>query len=332
VLEFVNKFRVAHHVISEGYYRPGFHFLSVSFDLLSRALALPPHARGRISVLLFILNAACEVAADFDLPDVLAMLFRHLAPLAEHALGARHPTALIARRFEGLGHAGRVAMLADLRTEMAACPVYAAWSRAGKRNEVAFQVYDASMDLWAGENTQTTKKTTTSSSLSSSPQGDTSRRSSTASPSIPHGLQRLLCAWDVVQQDATMALWMHFRSAILALSHGTPFDAVLADLQREYPALQVERRAPYGVSLMLGCYRLRGGRALVDGREALAESMCRDSVGLVEAAWGPKDRACLEALEDLYRVLLLRGKGPEAEAVWADRQSRIRNLSEALSM
>lgn len=267
VLEFVLKFRLANSLITDAHHAAGFACLSVCFQQLSAMLVPQP------LTLLYVLNAALEASTDFVLPDILALLFRYLRSLAEIRLGPCHPATEIAMRFGALEREQHTVVLALLRN------LQVDSERPWQNKEVAFSVYDKTVEVWsAGEGEE----------------------------SYLGGLQGLLSEWEVVQPASIMTLWLRMRMGIALLERGE--DGLVGEmLAREYPDVLIELRAPRRVSLSLQCYKIRARMWIEEGLLENAQGMFEMGRVLADATWGGGNEISFGFIEDAAKLALLRG-------------------------
>lgn len=276
MLEFVLKFRLAHTLISDSHHASGFACLSVCFTQLS-AMLVPRQPL----TLLYVLNAALEISTDFShLPDILALLFRHVCSLADIRLGPRHPATEIARRFGGLERDQHVAVLGLLRELQSGPRRPCHW----QVNEVAFSVYDKTVGI----------------STTARAGGEKEGRG------LVGAIQQLLTEWEVVRRSYIMTLWLRMRMMLAMLDKkagGEEEVAVRQLLKSEYPAgVLIGLREPRGVSLTLQCYKIRARMWIDEGRVGNARSMYRMGRVLADATWGAGNDVSMGFIEDARRV------------------------------
>lgn len=270
MLDFVLKFRLAHALIAENHHKSGFICLSICFEQLSAVLA------SQRMTLLYVLNAALEVSTDFELPEILALLFRYLHGLAKIQLGPRHPATEIARRFgvlESVHHGDVLGLMRRLQADS---------DHSERALETAFSVYDKSVEVW-----------------------------SDGSENVIGGLQGLLSGWELVQQSYIMTLWLRMRVAIAMLDQGQT-DSMEEMLKAEYPAFELPLKEPKKVSLILQCYRIRGDMWLRDGLLGTAETIFQKGLQLADGTWGIGSQVSLGFDDKIRQVLLLRNGGKAA--------------------
>lgn len=265
MLELVLKFRLAHNLVAENYSRAGYVCLSVCFEHLSIVLA------ARRTSLLYVLNAALEVSTDFNLPEILAMLFWYLHDIARIKLGVTHPATEIARRFGKLDvgqHADVLRIMRRLRVD---------FEDEQQTAETAFSIYDRSIGVW-----------------SECTENRVSR------------LQLMLSDCDAVRQSYLMALWVRMRVAIFMLGQGR--DPVQEMMSSEYSSVAFQHREAMTASFILHCYKIRGHVCLQKRMLQNAAAYFEGGLVLADATWGKHNGVSIGFAHDKEAVRLLQNQ------------------------
>lgn len=297
MLDFVLKFRLAHNLIDEGYTRQGFQALNLCFDRLRLFLQ-----EGRPILLLYILSSALEASEHFGRPEVLQMLFRHMAALAENTLGKSHPTSEIARRLGALDQREQKQML-KLTRQFAQgqfgpaddkCKEGSTSPGGVPPNEPAFHIYSRTLEIASiGLNNHINHNSNSSSKSPVEGKPDAAAAAGAGAAGDDDfglaGFRAMLADLAMASCGETLAFWVQMRIAIALYDLGR-YQEVEDFLEREHPAaFDLGRKVPDRVTLMLKCFIVRASLKVQDGEWAAAEKLMGEATSLADLTWGRED-------------------------------------------
>ena len=227
--------------------------------------------QGHPMTLLYVLNVAFEVSAEYRFPEILGMLFRYLRDLAHIRLGPLHPATEISRRFGILEHGQHAAVLGLMRRLQADSVARSVWQAKG---EMAFSVYDKVVEVWSTDRTN-----------------------------LVAGLEQLLSDWELARKPYLMTMLVRMRAAVVRMDNGMEIEMIAEILKDEYPTEWLFQLREHGrLSLSLQCYRVRGYMLIEEGKFESARGMFRAGKLLADVTWGEGNVISVGFEEDLRGV------------------------------